>query len=115
MKATAADHSASAATNKSFPAGKAESLPSGTHGEHINMALLLVGGIVLVSGYFISLRRHPLATCTMCSGTGREYGHIYSYTQRQCRKCSGTGRYDRLGTRMFHGGTANTGRFVRRW
>jgi DnaJ-class molecular chaperone len=81
------------------------------------MAVILILGIILIFSYFVSLRRHPLATCTMCSGTGREYGHIYTYSQRRCRKCGGSGRYDRLGTRMFHGGSGNfrRRRFFRRW
>ena len=77
------------------------------------MVTLIILGIVLVAGYFVSLRRHPLAKCQVCSGNGREFGLIYAYSQRRCRRCLGTGRYDRWGTKLFFGGTGDTGRFRR--
>lgn len=78
------------------------------------MAVLI--GIIIVAaiGYFISLRVHPLTRCGACKGNSRHYGTIYSHSFRRCRRCGGTGRQDRLGTRLFLGGTDGTGNFSRR-
>jgi DnaJ-class molecular chaperone len=77
------------------------------------MIILVLIGIVLVAGYLVSLRLHPLAKCQVCDGTGREFGLVYTYSQRRCRRCLGTGRYDRWGTRLLYGGTGDSGRFRR--
>lgn len=58
--------------------------------------------ILVVVGYFISLRLHPLVKCKVCKGTGRHFGSVYTYAQRRCNKCGGNGRVDRLGVRLFH-------------
>jgi DnaJ-class molecular chaperone len=78
------------------------------------MAILIIVIIIAVVGYYISLRVHPLAKCKLCNGTGRHFGSVYTYSQRRCRKCGGSGRLDRLGTRVFLGGTRNTGVYPRR-
>ena len=78
------------------------------------MAILIVLIVIAAVGYYISLRIHPLRKCNLCNGGGRHFGSIYTYAQRRCRKCGGTGRLDRLGTRVFLGGTGNTGVFTRR-
>lgn len=57
--------------------------------------------IVVVAGYFVSLRIHPLTKCGLCKGTGRHNGSVYTYAQRRCRRCGGTGRRERLGKRFF--------------
>jgi DnaJ-class molecular chaperone len=57
--------------------------------------------IVVVAGYFVSLRIHPLAKCSLCKGTGRHYGSVYTYAHRRCRKCGGSGRKERFGKRLF--------------
>jgi DnaJ-class molecular chaperone len=57
--------------------------------------------ILVVVGYFISLRLHPLTKCRLCKGTGRHFGSVYTYAQRRCNKCGGNGRVDRLGARLF--------------
>jgi DnaJ-class molecular chaperone len=69
------------------------------------IVIALIGGL----GYLVSLRIHPLRRCPVCKMTGRHYGSVYSYGYRRCRACGGTGRKDRLGAKIFFGGTNNTG------
>ena len=69
------------------------------------MAALIVIALVAGAGYLISLRIHPLKRCPVCKMTGRHFGAIYSYGYRRCRACGGTGRKDRLGAKIFFGGT----------
>lgn len=78
------------------------------------MAILIIIVIIAAGGYYVSLRVHPLTKCKLCSGTGRHFGSVYKNAQRRCRKCGGSGRLDRFGTRVFFGGTRNTGVFPRR-
>lgn len=69
------------------------------------MAALIVIALIAGAGYLISLRIHPLKRCPVCKMTGRHFGAIYSYGYRRCRACGGTGRKDRLGAKIFFGGT----------
>ena len=78
------------------------------------MAVLIILIVIAAVGYYISLRIHPMTKCKLCNGGGRRFGSVYTYAQRRCRKCGGSGRLDRLGTRVFLGGTGNTGVFPRR-
>jgi DnaJ-class molecular chaperone len=78
------------------------------------MAIVIILIVIAAFGYYISLRIHPLTKCKLCNGGGRHFGSVYTYAQRRCRKCGGSGRLDRLGTRVFLGGTDNTGVFTRR-
>jgi DnaJ-class molecular chaperone len=78
------------------------------------MAILIIIGIITAVGYYISLRIHPLTKCRLCNGGGRHFGAVYPYAHRRCRKCDGSGRKDRLGVRLFLGGTGGTGIFTRR-
>jgi DnaJ-class molecular chaperone len=71
------------------------------------MLLLVIA--ILVGGYLISLRIHPLRKCPVCKMTGRHFGGLYKNSFRRCRKCNGSGRLDRWGTQAFFGGTKNTG------
>jgi DnaJ-class molecular chaperone len=73
------------------------------------MGALIVIAVIAGVGYFVSLRIHPLRRCPVCKMTGRHYGSVYSYGYRRCRACGGTGRKDRLGAKVFFGGTNNTG------
>jgi len=73
------------------------------------MAALIIIALILGAGYLFSLRVHPLRRCPACKMTGRHYGSFYSYGYRRCRACGGTGRKDRLGTKLFFGGTGDTG------
>lgn len=57
------------------------------------MAILIVIGIIAGIGYYLSLRIHPLTKCKVCSGGGRQ---------------------DRLGVRLFLGGTGGTEVFTKR-
>jgi DnaJ-class molecular chaperone len=78
------------------------------------MTVLIILIVIAGVGYYISLRLHPLTKCKLCNGGGRHFGTVYKNAQRRCRKCGGSGRLDRLGTRVFLGGTGNTGVFTRR-
>jgi hypothetical protein len=77
------------------------------------MGFLILVGIVAVAGYLISLRVHPLRKCPGCNMTGRHFGSIYTSRYRRCTKCGGTGRKDRFGTKVFFGGTGDTGIYKR--
>jgi DnaJ-class molecular chaperone len=78
------------------------------------MAILITLIILAAVGYYISLRIHPLTNCKVCNGTSRHFGSVYPYAYRRCRKCGGSGRQDRLGVRLFLGGTGGTGSFTKR-
>jgi DnaJ-class molecular chaperone len=78
------------------------------------MAILIVLILIAGVGYYISLRIHPLTKCKVCNGTGRHFGSVYTSAHRRCRKCGGSGRQDRLGVRLFLGGTGDTGIFSKR-
>ena len=69
------------------------------------MATLIVIALIAGAGYLISLRIHPLKRCPVCKMTGLHFGAIYTYGYRRCRACGGTGRKDRLGAKIFFGGT----------
>ena len=71
------------------------------------MPIVILIVILAVVGYFISLRIHPLTKCGTCNGSGRHIGSVYTYAQRRCRKCGGSGRKNRLGVRLFGGGTGS--------
>jgi DnaJ-class molecular chaperone len=73
------------------------------------MVALVLIVLIAGAGYLFSLRVHPLKRCPMCKGQGRHFGSVYTYSQRRCRHCGGFGRKDRLGTKIFFGGTNNTG------
>lgn len=75
------------------------------------MEVAIIIGIVAAVGYYTSLRLHPLTKCKACRGGGRHYGTIYRAAYQRCHKCGGTGRVDRLGTRLFLGGTGGSGHF----
>ncbi|MBV9382569.1 MAG: hypothetical protein JOY82_19370 [Streptosporangiaceae bacterium] len=78
------------------------------------MSVLVLIGLVVAVGYFVSLRIHPLTKCRVCNMTGRHFGSVYKGTYRRCRKCGGSGRQDRLGVKLFYGGTNDTGSFTKR-
>ena len=77
------------------------------------MVAVLIIAIVAVS-YIVSTRIHPLRKCPTCNMTGRHFGSVYKGTYRRCRKCGGSGRQDRLGVKLFYGGTNDTGSFTKR-
>ena len=75
------------------------------------MTALIVIVLIAGAGYLISVRIHPLKRCPVCKSTGRHIGAVYGYAHRRCRACGGSGRKDRLGAKVFFGGTNNTGYF----
>jgi DnaJ-class molecular chaperone len=66
------------------------------------MGIIIIIGIVIAFGYYLSLRSHPFTKCRVCNGSGRHFGTTYSSAHRRCRKCGGTGRKDRLGVRFIN-------------
>jgi hypothetical protein len=77
------------------------------------MVVVLVIAIVAVS-YIVSTRIHPLRKCPTCNMSGRHAGSMYTGSFRRCRRCGGSGRRDRIGTRVFWGGTNHTGVFPKK-
>ena len=77
------------------------------------MLALLVIVIVGVS-YIVSTRLNPLRKCPCCNMSGRHSGVVYKGGYRRCRRCAGSGRRDRIGTRVFWGGTNHTGVFPKK-
>ncbi len=77
------------------------------------MVALYIVAIIGVS-YIVSTRIHPLRKCPVCNMTGRHFGAIYPGSYRRCRRCDGTGRRDRIGTKVFWGGTNHTGVFPKK-
>jgi DnaJ-class molecular chaperone len=73
------------------------------------MVALVLVVIVVVGGYVVSTRIHPLRKCPTCNMSGRHFGSIYRGSYRPCRTCRGSGRRDRVGTKVIWGGTKNTG------
>jgi DnaJ-class molecular chaperone len=65
------------------------------------MSILVILVIIIIVGYYVSLRAHPYTKCRLCNGRGRHFGSVYTYAHRRCRKCGGNGRKDRLGVRLF--------------
>ncbi len=77
------------------------------------MVAVVIIAIVAVS-YIVSTRIHPLRGCPTCNSTGRHFGSVYKSGHRRCRRCAGSGRKDRIGTKVFWGGTNNTGVFPKK-
>ena len=77
------------------------------------MVVVFIVAIVAVS-YMVSTRIHPLRKCPTCNMTGRHLGGVYKSSFRRCRRCAGSGRRDRIGTRIFWGGTNHTGVFPKK-
>jgi hypothetical protein len=77
------------------------------------MLAVIVIAIVAVS-YIVSTRIHPLKKCPTCNMSGRHLGGVYTGSFRRCRRCGGSGRRDRIGTRVFWGGTNDTGVFPKK-
>jgi DnaJ-class molecular chaperone len=77
------------------------------------MGVIVIIGMLAV-GYLVSLKIHPLTKCRVCNATGRHFGSVFTTTHRRCRKCGGTGRKDRLGAKVFFGGTGGTGLYTKK-
>jgi hypothetical protein len=76
----------------------------------IAFVLILIVGV----GYLVSTRIHPLKKCPTCNSSGRHVGGVYTGSFRRCRRCAGSGRRDRVGTKVFWGGTNHTGNFPKK-
>jgi hypothetical protein len=75
------------------------------------VAFVLV--VIIGVGYLVSTRIHPLKKCPTCT-SGRHVGGVYTGSFRRCRRCEGSGRQDRVGTKVFWGGTNHTGIFPKK-
>jgi DnaJ-class molecular chaperone len=69
------------------------------------MSMVLLIAAIAGIGYVMSLRMHPFTRCRTCNGGGRHRGLIYGGATRACGHCGGNGRVQRLGVRLFLGGT----------
>jgi DnaJ-class molecular chaperone len=78
------------------------------------MGAVVLIAIIVVIGYVVSIRLHPLRKCPSCKMTGRHFGSLYTGSYRRCGKCEGRGQLDRMGTKVFFGGTKNTGVFPKK-
>jgi hypothetical protein len=76
------------------------------------VAIVLI--IIIGVGYVVSTRVHPLKKCPTCNMSGRHSGAVFKDSFRRCRRCAGSGRRDRVGTKVFWGGTNHTGVFPKK-
>jgi hypothetical protein len=68
------------------------------------MSVIILIAVVVVLGYYLSLRIHPTIRCKRCDSSSRHYDLVYSERARgACPNCRGTGRQERLGVRFFIG------------
>ena len=66
------------------------------------MSIIILIAVVVVLGYYLSLRIHPTTRCKRCDSSTRHYDLVYSDRRRgTCPSCGGTGRQERFGTRFF--------------
>ena len=63
--------------------------------------LLVLGLVVYVFAYVLSLLLHPFTRCGTCKGNPRHYGSMFKRSFRMCAACGGSGRERRLGARML--------------
>lgn len=70
------------------------------------MSVIIGIALIVALGYYLSLRIHPLTKCKRCNGAARHYNLVYSERRPVCPACGGTGRQERLGVRLFRGGTS---------
>lgn len=68
--------------------------------------ILVVGAVVVVVGYVLSLLLHPYTRCGTCKGSPRHYGSIFKRAFRLCSACGGSGRERRLGARLLKIGSS---------
>jgi len=63
---------------------------------------LTLGALTAIglTGYLLSVRRHPYRPCRRCKGAGKHFGAVFSSTYRPCGRCGGFGRKPRLGARI---------------
>jgi hypothetical protein len=78
------------------------------------MSVIVALALIAAIGYYLSLRIHPLTRCKQCKSISRNYDIIYTSSRHTCGQCGGSGREDRLGVRLFLGGTGGTGVFPKR-
>jgi len=58
----------------------------------------LIGlGVLVATGYWVSLRVRPYVTCRRCRGTGKVRGFFFAWARNFCPKCDGYGVVPRLG------------------
>ena len=66
------------------------------------MSIIILIVVVVVLGYYLSLRIHPTTRCKRCDSGSRHYDLVYSDRFRgTCPSCGGTRRQERFGVRFF--------------
>src|SRR5260370_40941224 len=70
------------------------------------MSTFLTIVCIAALGYYLSLKIHPSVRCKRCDASNRHYDLVYSGRRTLCPDCGGTGRRQRLGARLFLGGTS---------
>ena len=84
------------------------------HGLRLSAQKTFVTSAGEADSYVVSTRIHPLRKCPTCNMSGRHFGGVFKGSYRPCRACRGSGRRDRVGTKVFWGGTNHTGVFPKK-
>ncbi len=67
------------------------------------MGFIIIICIVVVIGYYLSLKSHPFTKCKACDGKGKFNHTVFTGAIGLCSKCGGNGREKRWGTRFVRG------------
>jgi hypothetical protein len=70
----------------------------------ISVELLVLGVVVWLVSWAVSLRLNPWVKCSKCGGQPKKQGAFYSYAHHSCDKCGGKGQQVRFGRRLFNMG-----------
>ena len=65
------------------------------------MHVLVVIGVLVLGGRFLSWWWHPLMRCRTCKGKQRNYGGIFRKNWNFCATCGGNGRAPRPGYKLL--------------
>jgi hypothetical protein len=82
-------------------AGISSRFPAAAHLTPRLTAGVAAAVVLLVVGYWVSLRLRPYAVCRRCQGYGKVRGQFFTWGRAFCRKCGGTGCVPRLGTHLL--------------
>ena len=70
-------------------------------------ALLVIAvAAITVAAYLISLKVHPWAPCSRCSGGGKSRDRLWRGAFGTCPSCGGRGKHPRLGVKVLQPGRA---------
>ncbi|MET9269795.1 hypothetical protein [Kribbella sp. NPDC003557] len=65
------------------------------------IAVLVVGGLVILGLYLLACAVWPYANCDRCDGSGKSRSPS-GRTFRNCPRCKGLGRRERIGRRLLN-------------